>query len=39
MHAALRDALATARNNAISPGPGGTLQITGSTLTSNAQAA
>ena len=39
MHAALRDALAGARINGISPGPGETRKITGSTLTSDAQAA
>jgi hypothetical protein len=39
MHAALRDALAGARINGISPAPGGTRQITGSTLTSDIQAA
>jgi DDE superfamily endonuclease len=39
MHAALRDALTGARINAISPGSGKDPQITGSTLTSETQAA
>ena len=39
MHAALRDGLTSARINGISPGCGEARKITGSTVTSNAQAA
>ena len=39
MHAALRDALSSARINGIGPGSDEARKITGTTLTSNAQAA